>query len=77
MCMHVLHPRSTGKSCVGNSSHTSPRLFRIPLLTGNLDTKELENKIEELIELLKQLEKLLIQLISVVGWLLILIKLFH
>lgn len=39
--------------------------------------KELENKIEELIELLKQLEKLLIQLISVVGWILILIKMFY
>jgi hypothetical protein len=39
--------------------------------------KELGNKIEELIELLKQLEKLLIQLISVIGWLLILIKLFN
>lgn len=38
--------------------------------------KGLGDKIKELIKLLEQFEKLLIQLISVVGWLLILIKLF-
>ena len=37
--------------------------------------KELEEKIKELTKLLEQLEKLLIRLISVVGWVLILIKL--
>ena len=35
----------------------------------------MEEKIKELNKLLEQLEKLLIKLISVVGWLLILIKL--
>ena len=34
-------------------------------------------KIKELLKLLEQIEKLLIKLISVVGWLLILIKLFE
>ena len=37
--------------------------------------EELIQKIKELIKLLAQIEKLLIQLISVVGWLLILIEL--
>lgn len=37
--------------------------------------EEVEQKIKELIKLLEQFEKLLIKLISVVGWLLILIKL--
>lgn len=37
--------------------------------------EELSERIKELIKLLEQLEKLLIRLISVVGWLLILIKL--
>ena len=35
----------------------------------------MEEKIKELNKLLEQLEKLLIRLISVVGWLIILIKL--
>lgn len=39
--------------------------------------KDLEQKIKELIKLLEQLEKLLIQIISFVGWILILIKLFE
>lgn len=37
--------------------------------------KELEEMMKELTKLLGQFEKLLIRLISVVGWLLILIKL--
>ena len=37
--------------------------------------EELIQKIKELIKLLAQIEMLLIQLISVIGWLLILIKL--
>lgn len=37
----------------------------------------MEDKIKELLKLLEQIEKLLIKLISVVGWLLILIKLFE
>lgn len=37
--------------------------------------KELEEMMKELTKLLEQFEKLLIRLISVVGWLLILIKL--
>lgn len=35
----------------------------------------MENKIKELIKLVEQLEKLLIRIISLVGWILILIKL--
>ncbi len=36
---------------------------------------KLESKIKELIKLTEQLEKLLIRIISLVGWILILIKL--
>jgi hypothetical protein len=35
----------------------------------------LEDKIKELIKLVEQLEKLMIRIISLVGWVLILIKL--
>lgn len=35
----------------------------------------MESKIKELIKLIEQLEKLLIRIISLVGWILILIKL--
>lgn len=37
--------------------------------------KDLTQKAKELLKLLEQLEKLLIKIISIVGWLLILIKL--
>lgn len=39
--------------------------------------EEWEKRIEELTKLLDKLEKFLIKLISVVGWLLILIRLFN
>lgn len=38
--------------------------------------EDVVKKNEELTEVLKALEKLLIQLISIIGWLLILMKLF-
>ena len=37
----------------------------------------MESKIKELIKLTEQLEKLLIRIISLVGWILILIKLVN
>lgn len=36
----------------------------------------MQDKIKELIKLVKQLEKLLIRIISLIGWFLILIKMF-
>lgn len=36
----------------------------------------MRNKIKELIKLVEQLEKLLIRIISLAGWIIILIKLF-
>ncbi len=36
----------------------------------------MQDKIKELIKLTEQLEKLLIRVISLIGWILILIKLF-
>nr|DAN19760.1 MAG TPA: GENERAL CONTROL PROTEIN GCN4, NUCLEUS, DNA-BINDING, PROTEIN EXPORT.08A [Caudoviricetes sp.] len=38
---------------------------------------QVESKIKELIKLVGQLEKLIIRIISLVGWILILIKLFR
>ena len=37
----------------------------------------MESKIEELIKLCDQLEKLIIRIISLVGWIMILVKLFR
>lgn len=37
----------------------------------------MESKIKELIKLVAQLEELMIRIISLVGWILILIKLFR
>lgn len=37
----------------------------------------MESKIKELIKLCNQLEKLIIRIISLVGWIMILVKLFQ